>query len=355
MVLESASSSVPPGGDKNGWLGSKPSPAAAAAEAPVDNTQTTRIPATRGSADTDIAGKDDLANTTLPKSPADPARAQAQVAYMREMANNARAFYEADKELDKEDRVKLFKAYRYQTFGQYGGALLGLAIGLVAPKYVCRYLGRPYKASYSSLTSLVTVLTGYNVAGKTALQHNLSAYEGNRNYTTIINSMKDFPPYFGYGYYQETSRHPDSAFPDPALFDWSKYPAFPLVLAFYSRYKVDIKGISAANPGRQAPGAAQGIPSAMTPTTPHTTYSQDSNLDDGTRMQSSGNSFYSDSAAHQDHQPQTGSAWDRIRAQNQGSFEWEPQQVPHQAPPQPEKASSDDPFDLGSDPKDKIN
>lgn len=320
MVLESASSSEPPGVN-SGWLGS---------------TATDPDPTT----DSSSAEGNELVNTNFPPPGMDPKRAAEQLEYMKGMTKTARLFYESDRLLDQEDRVTLYKAFRYQMFAQYGGATLGLVVGLVGPKYVCKYLGRAYKPSYSTLTGLVTVLAGYNLAGKLAQQQNLHAYEGNSKYTNVFKSLAGFPPLIGYGYYQETVRRPDSSFPDPAKFDWGRYPAFPLVLAFFGRYRTDIKGLDAnysPPQGYRNPGALK--------ETPHTTYSQKENLDDGTRKIPSGLDFPSDRQADIGHQPKSESAWDRIRAENPGKFQWEPQHTPHPHPSDPKSVSdSEDPF-----------
>lgn len=261
---------------------------------------------------------DELVNTNFPPPGMDPKKAAEQLAYMKEMTKKARSFYEADHLLDQEDRVTMFKAYRYQMFAQYGGAAVGMAAGIIAPKYVCQLLKKPYKPAYSTFSGLITVLVGYSLAERLAYHQNLKAYQGNSKYSAVFKAVDGYPPLIGYSYYQETVRRPESSFPDPAKFDWAKYPSFPLVLAFFGRYRTEIKGIEPGN--YQTP---QGYRSSKTP---HTTYSQGPNVDDGTRKMPTSMELPTDSQADRAHNPPEETSWDRIRAQNQAKpFQWEPQ------------------------------
>lgn len=331
MVLESASSSVPPkvggsAGDADAWA----NPLTADNNTDPDSLSSG-------------ANIDELANTNFPPPGMDPKKAAEQLEYMKVMTKQARKFYEADRLLDQEDRVALFKAFRYQMYSQYVGAVVGLVVGIVSPRYVCKYMNRTYKPVYSTLTGLVTVLVGYSTAENLAYQQNLQAYQGNSKYLNVFKSMDKFPPLIGYSYYQETIRRPESTFPDPSKFDWARYPAFPLTLALFGRYRTDIKGIE---PGNYQTPQGYRNPAALK-TTPHTTYSQDSSVDDGTKNVSAGLDFSTDTQAHKSHQPVTSSTWDKIRAENSSkTFQWEPQHTPH--PRSSEQKSSqdsqDDPF-----------
>lgn len=320
MVLASASSPIPPkapGGipENNDWT--KPAIS-------DNNTDPDVIQAVDSISGNSI---DELANTNFPPPGMNPKRAAEQLAYMKTMTRNARQFYEADRLLDQEDRVTLFKAFRYQMFSQYVGAAVGLVVGITSPKYICKYLNKPYKPLYSTFSGLVTVLAGYSIAEQAAYQHNLRTHQGNSKYLNVFKSIEKFPPLIGYAYYQETIRRPDSTFPDPSKFDWSRYPAFPLTLAMFGRYRADVKGIE---PGvYTTPQGYRGISRSQS-TTPHTTYSQESSIDDGTKNNSSVLDLPSDEQASRAHQPPGHSTWDKIRAENNSKpFQWEPQHPLH--------------------------
>lgn len=265
---------------------------------------------------------DDLANTPQPPPELRNEQTIQKYEFYRKNAHEARIFYEVDRTLDQEDRVALFKAFRLQMYSQYVGAFVGLAAGLTLPKYVCKYINRPYKPSYSTLTGVVTVVAGYSVAERMSCNYNMTRYQGNNRYHTIIKSMSQFPPVIGYAYYQETIRRPDSTFPDPSKFDWNRYPSFPLVLTSYGWYRKDIKGISETAPprGYQRPG--------QTTSVPHTQFGETSTEGESTKVQPSGHDFSTDTQSEKRHSEPT--TWEKIRAQNQGKrFEWEPQHQQH--------------------------
>lgn len=279
---------------------------------------------------------DDLASTPQPPPEALDEKTKLRFAFYRETAAQARKFYETDRTLDREDRANLVKAYRTEMFSQYGGAIAGLALGLVAPKHICKFIGRTYKPSYSTLTGVVTVILGYNVAARVAHDYNLQKMQGNERYLTVLKSTGNFPPVIGYSYFQETLRRPDSTLPDPSKIDWSRYPAFPLILTTFNWYRNDIKGISeSAAPIAYQRGRMSG--DAPTAQVPHTDFGSSSNSSNSvsssetTKINPSGFDFDSDSEAQKSHSEPT--TWEKIREQNKDKkFKWQPQQLqpPHQ-------------------------
>lgn len=285
---------------------------------------------------------DNLANTTKPPPGLSDKKVRERFNFLIESTKKARIFYEADKTLDTEDRVELSKAYRNEMYSQYGGGLAGLVFGIQLPKVVCKYLGKPYKPAYSTLTALVTVVIGYSAAVRLTHQYNLSKYQGNKRYTDILKSTEGYPPIIGYAYYQETIRRPDSTFPDPSKFDWTKYPAFPLVLTSYSWYRKDIKGLEENTPSMPY---RRPIREGDSTRVPQTNFDKDE-ASQLTKTRPAITELSSDSQAEQSHSEQI-SAWERIRLQNQGKpFHFEPQ---HPQPPHTKeqlKAEYGDAFDF---------
>lgn len=188
-------------------------------------------------------GPDNLASTPEPPEDILDPKARARYEMYRITAANARRFYDVDRTLDHHDRENLYKAYRLQMFSQYGGAVVGLVAGVMAPKYICRFIGTKYKPFYSSLSGFFSIFLGYNLAQRIAYNLDLRKYQNNDRYLTILKSTKGFPPVIGYAYFLETMRRPDSTMPDPSRIDWTRYPPFPLVLTTVNWYRGDIKGI----------------------------------------------------------------------------------------------------------------
>lgn len=270
---------------------------------------------------------DNLANTPKPPPELSSEKVKERYKYLIQTTNKARIFYEADKTLDREDRVELSNAYRNEMYSQYVGGLAGLVAGIQLPKVICKYLGKPYKPAYSTLTAVVTVMVGYGAAVQMTHQYNLSKYQGNRRFTDILKSTDGYPPIIGYTYYQETIRRPDSTFPDPSKFDWTKYPAFPLVLTSYGWYRKEIKGLEETTPSMpyRRPANRGGDATRV----PHTNFDKDE-TSELTKTQAAALELPSDQQAAKSHSEL--STWERIRLQNQGKpFQFEPQhpQPPH--------------------------
>lgn len=279
----------------------------------------------QGSLDEGAGHEDDLASTPQPPPDQRDEATRKRYEMLRENAAKARKFYEADRTLDQEDRVTLFKAYRSHMFSQYGGALVGLAVGITAPRYFCKYFGRTYKPAYSTLTGVVTVIAGYGFAERIAYDYNLQKYQGNKKYTTILKSTDKYPPIIGYAYYQETFRRPDSTFPDPSKIDWTRYPSFPLILTAFNWYRSDVKGITDPTaPLTYQRGRSTG--NAPTAQVPHTDFDTGAAQGDETQIRASGAELDSDYDAAKSHAEPT--TWEKIREQNKNKkFQWEPQQV----------------------------
>lgn len=266
----------------------------------------------------------ELANTKFPPPGMDPQLAAVRLAYLKETTKKARMFYEADRLLTQEDRVILFKEFQYEMFSQFvGGAVgaaIGISVGIVAPRHICKYLGRAYKPSYSQYGRIFTAVGGYSVGENIGYHQNLSAYQGNTKYLNVLKAVEYAPPLLGYEYYQETIRRPESAFPDPSKLDWTKYPAFPFTLAFFEQYKKDVKGIEPSY-SRVQPAQNNQTPQG------HKRPTDSSIDDDGSTSATSFSGdleFSSDLQAGKAHQ-QT-SSWDQIREGNGGKqFQWEPQ------------------------------
>ncbi|KAF5095567.1 hypothetical protein D0Z00_003082 [Geotrichum galactomycetum] len=268
---------------------------------------------------------DELANTPFPPPGLDPKKAAVQLQFLQTMTKTARKFYEADKTLTQEDRVALHKAFRFQMFSQYIGAAAGLIVGLSGPKMLCKYLKKPYKPSYSTFATLVTVLVGYSAAESYGYRRNVAKYASNQRYIDIFQSLEWYPPLIGFTYYQETIRRPESTFPDPAKFDWVKYPAFPIVLTMSHMYRVDIKGLDSKY---QPPKAY---------TTTRTAPEQHQHQQEEEISKTGYNSSFTESqepasSDNDSFNPRSetsgGSAWDKIRSEHTGPFTFEPQH-PH--------------------------
>lgn len=273
--------------------------------------------------DSSAAPIDNLASTTFPPPGMDPSKVPAHREYLTKMTESARNFYEADKELSKDDRAVLGKAFRNQLFGQHIGGGLGLVIGIFTPRYLCKYLNKPYKGSYSVWTALVTVISGYSIGQQAVYQSNTSKYSGNKNYITALSSLKGYPPLLGYSYYQETARNEDSRMPDPSTLDWNRFPPFPLVLTVTRAYRL--------------------TPDGMTPVFKTSTSTSATSNSSGPYDSLSEPNDNSDSPA-----PSGTSTWDRIRAQNSGPLRWEsqhPEAASHTKIPPPSNDSFDDPFE----------
>lgn len=270
---------------------------------------------------------DELANTPFPPPGLDPKKAAVQLQFLKTMTKTARKFYEADKTLTQEDRVALHKAFRFQMFSQYIGAAAGLVVGLSGPKMLCKYLKKPYKPRYSTFATLVTVLLGYSAAESYGYRRNVAKYAGDQRYVDIFQSLEWYPPLIGFTYYQETIRRPESTFPDPAKFDWIKYPAFPIVLTMSHMYRVDIKGMD----GKYQPPK---VYSACTKTAPeqqqqHQPEGDVGRVDNTPSFIDSHESENLGSAGVNPASEASGSSsWDKIRSEHAGPFVFEPQH-PH--------------------------
>lgn len=187
----------------------------------------------------DLALGNELANTPFPPPGTDPKQAAAQLAFLKTMTHEARVFYEADRYLGHEDRVNIYKAFRHQMYSQYIGAGVGLAVGIQAPRWICRYLGRAWPKHYSSLTGLLAFVAGYSGAERWSVRRSQAKYRANERYTTVLTTLQKYPPVVGYSYYMETVSRPDSRLPDPSRFDWLRYPPFPIVLTTFRIYNED--------------------------------------------------------------------------------------------------------------------
>lgn len=269
----------------------------------------------------------ELANTPFPPPGTDPRKAAVQLALLKGMTRNARIFYEADKDLTREDRNELFAAFRTQMFAQYIGAGIGLAAGISGPKYVCKYLGRPYRSAYSTVGCLVSLVVSYSAAERWAVARSWKRFEGNERYREILRSVERYPPIIGYTYYNETRVRPASAFPDPSLFNWVKYPPFPIVLTTFTTYNIELKGQGSPTnlPVEEVERGSAGFPEPRPVPV----------LDRPQPVQAADSST---------------SAWDRIRSENTNKpFKWEPQHPQSSGPSdwsQPSSINSPPPPDL---------
>ncbi|KAF5092376.1 hypothetical protein D0Z03_002895 [Geotrichum reessii] len=274
-----------------------------------------------------LSSVDELANTPFPPPGLDAKKAAVQLKFLQTMTKTARKFYEADKTLTQEDRVALHKAFRFQMFSQYIGAAAGFIVGLSGPKFLCKQLKKPYKPSYSTFATLITVLVGYSAAESFGYRRNIAKYEGNKRYVDIFQSLEWYPPLIGYTYYQETIRRPDSTFPDPSKFDWVKYPAFPIVLTMSHKYNIDIKGMDGKY---QAPKAYSNVPSDV-PEYKHEHNINNAGYNPSYGTGSTDNQEPTSSVRYTtgtSSETSGGSAWDRIRSEHTGPFMFEPQH-PH--------------------------
>lgn len=277
----------------------------------------------------------ELANTPFPPPGMDPRKAAAQLALLKGMTRNARIFYEADKDLTREDRNELFAAFRTQMYAQYIGAGIGLAIGIQGPKYLCKYLGRPYRSAYSTVGCFVSLVVSYSAAERWALARSWKRFEGNERYRDILRSVDRYPPIIGYTYYNETRARPASAFPDPSLFNWIKYPPFPIVLTTFTTYNMELKG---QNNQVNQPGEIQErVPTESQERIP-ARFPEPRPVPVLERQQPT-----------QPVQSST-SAWDRIRSENANKpFKWEPQHPQSSGPSdwsQPASINRPPPSDL---------
>lgn len=308
-----------------------------------DSNSNYKSSSTPSSTATSVAGvaKDELRNTKFPPEMS-PDRVQAHMALLQKTTANARQFYEIDRTLEYQDRVNLYKAFQHQMFSEYFGAGLGLATGYQGPKWICKWLNKPWKQHYSSMGCLIMFVVGYTTVEKLSVVRTQMKYADNEKYMRILKPLQQFPPVLGYTYYRETKENPGSKFPDPSELNWAKYPMFPVALTAFRTWQED----ETVKSGRAHAPSESGTKAK--PESPYPTrFPRDSEsiiIDDGNDNGSNGSwgdstwstqerSYpYSDSKSNnspQQQQQPSMSSWDRIRAQNaNGNSAWDRQRSP---------------------------